>query len=170
MSSSGKHLETALEEHGIDPCMVDKHFCSQASGCAWRGAKEVMVLRVEEQWKWCLVEILLTSCSWWSCAEGRRWRVGWVSCSWVALFAAFLPSVTPLFHKQKVNSQLERLSPRMPQHHRISQSITEYHRVAEVSAAGFVVELRRSATRQPRGTRVEAIYWYALLLCARWKL
>ncbi|CAE7430535.1 unnamed protein product [Symbiodinium natans] len=41
-----------LQEHGIDPCMVDKHFCSQASGCAWRGAKEVMVLRVEEQWKW----------------------------------------------------------------------------------------------------------------------
>lgn len=41
-----------LQAHGIDPCMVDKHFCSQTSGCAWRQAKEVMVLRLEEQWRW----------------------------------------------------------------------------------------------------------------------
>ena len=49
--------------------MVDKHFCSQTSGCAWRQAKEVMVLRLEEQWRWCLACTYTRVCSTICCVE-----------------------------------------------------------------------------------------------------
>ncbi|CAJ1372347.1 unnamed protein product [Effrenium voratum] len=63
-----------LQANGITACLLNKHFCSQTSGCAWREAKELLVLKLEQQWQWFwpLVRALgLTS----EQLMGEAWRV-----------------------------------------------------------------------------------------------